>query len=181
MARVKFEPREAPAAVAHPWRLGGLLGPLLAIIVAMGACGSGSGRGSASGGAGGSSIGAGGTGAGGNANNADGAPEAGGPTGSVHVAWVIESSGGSPTDCVSANTNNIEIAITKPSQVQAFTSFNYCVDMHETFGGIATGDYSIQLSLFSGGNVVATATANATVTAGGVADAGTLILKLAGT
>jgi hypothetical protein len=127
----------------------------LSLALVAGACGSGSGSG-------------------------DAATEAGEQTGSVHVAWVIESASGSPTDCISANTNNIEIAITNASQTPVLTSFNYCVDMHETFGGLAPGDYSIQLSLQGNGRVVAAATATVTVTAGGVADAGTLTLKLAG-
>jgi hypothetical protein len=54
--------------------------------------------------------------------------------------------------------------------------------MHETFGELAPENYLIQLSLRRDGDasVVAAATETAAVTAGAVADAGTLTLKLAG-
>ncbi len=102
--------------------------------------------------------------------------------GAIHVAWVLKTSVGSPTDCISAATPNIEISITNASQIRVVWSVNYCVDMKETFRGLAPGDYSIQLSLPGNrdGGVAATATATATVTAGSVADGGTLTLLLVG-
>ena len=108
--------------------------------------------------------------------------DGGGAEGAIHVAWMLETAGGSSTDCVSASTNNIDVAFTNASQVQVLLQTDYCVDMKETVGGFAPGNYAIQLSLHStkDSSIVATATGTATVTADAVADAGTLTLKLAG-
>ena len=108
--------------------------------------------------------------------------DGGGTDGAIHVAWVLESAGGAPIDCISADTTNIEIAFTNASQIQALWSANYCVDMQETFGGLAPGDYSIQLSLLSNSDrsIVAGAMGTATVMPDRVAEAGTLTLRLPG-
>jgi len=107
--------------------------------------------------------------------------EDGGEGGAIHVAWVLESAGGSRTDCISAHTSNIGVVVTNAAQTPVLSNTYYCVDMAETVGAFAPGDYLIQLSLFDiTSSLAATASATATVTAGGVVDAGTLTLVLRG-
>jgi hypothetical protein len=100
--------------------------------------------------------------------------------GAIHVAWVLENAASTPTDCISAQTSDIEVDITNASHIRVLSSTYYCVDMAETLEGFAPGDYSIQLSLFDNTNsVAAIATGTVTVMADGVANAGTLTLMLA--
>jgi hypothetical protein len=100
-------------------------------------------------------------------------------TGSIHVAWVLKRADGTPTDCITASTNDIEVAVTSSSPVEAVSNTYYCVDMAETIGDLPPGDYAIELRLFDSSNrVTASATGAAKVSTAGVADAGTLTLVL---
>lgn len=115
------------------------------------------------------------------ASEAGNSPD-GAPTGSIHVAWTLQRSDGSATDCIAAQTSNIELDVSTTGLVRVFRSTNYCVDMAETVPGLPPGSYVVGLGLYDATNsIVATAGSGAvSVTAGAVADAGSLTLVLPG-
>jgi hypothetical protein len=93
-------------------------------------------------------------------------------TGALHVAWTLQYSNGTGTDCITAGANNVEMDVNTVAQTLAASITYYCVDMNETMNDLAPGDYLVELRLLSGGTLKASASRAATVTAGAIADAG---------
>ena len=110
-----------------------------------------------------------------------GSSDGGATTGTLHIAWTLQLGNGSATDCITANTRNIEVDVKTAAAVPVVSNTYYCVDMGETFTGLAPGTYLVELRLLDDTNsVTATAGAAVSVAAGAVVSATPLTLVLPG-